>query len=55
MHALMSLEPREAGTEVLDPVVDFGDIEDDLHKLNGCIETLCLNHTEVCVSSFPPV
>jgi hypothetical protein len=25
MHALMSLEPREAGTEVLDPVADFGD------------------------------
>jgi hypothetical protein len=55
MHALMSLEPREAGTEVLDPVADFGDSEDGLHKLNGCIETLCENHTEVCVSSFPPL
>jgi hypothetical protein len=52
MDALLSLEPRELGTEVMEPIADFGGGEDALHERNRCIYTLCENHTLVCLGTF---
>jgi hypothetical protein len=51
MQALISLEPREAGTEVIEPAADFGDSEDSLHDRGRCPATCLIEpHTE-CVAT----
>jgi hypothetical protein len=51
--ALLELEPREAGTEVVDPIIDFGGGQDDLHVRNRCAaSSVCGgNHTLICINT----
>ncbi len=48
MTALLNLEPREAGTEVLEPEADFGAAQwVDLHDRARCIISI-KTKTRVC-------
>ena len=49
MTALLALEPRAAGTEVIEPDVRFAETEDTLHGTARCPGTiLCHDHTNIC-------
>jgi hypothetical protein len=53
MTALLTLEPRNAGTEVIEPDVPFADsfaeTEDDLHDSGRCFITMiCHKHSDIC-------
>lgn len=49
MTTLLSLEPRVAGTEVIEPVVAFAENEDSLHDSARCpISLICQDHTLIC-------
>ena len=55
MTALLSLEPRVAGTEVIEPTVYFAESADALHERGRCQDTiLCEHHTNVCPDTGPP-
>jgi hypothetical protein len=50
VNALLALEPREAGTAVLEPVIAFDDgfyAEQDRTRCPGC----CFSHTQVDVAT----
>jgi hypothetical protein len=49
MGALMSLEPRDAGTDVLEPVAEFAEQADYLHGGGKCSYTLgCVHDSQWC-------
>ena len=49
LTALLSLEPRVAGAEVIEPTVSFTGNEDSLHDSARCpISLICQRHTELC-------
>ena len=50
MTALLALEPRDAGAEVVEPVIEFQDgfyAEQNRTRCTGC----CLNHTQVDIAT----
>lgn len=53
MTAILSLEPREAGAEVVDPIIEFGEGHDDLHMRTRCAaSSICGgNHTLICINT----
>jgi hypothetical protein len=49
LTALLSLEPRVAGAEVIEPAVSFAENEDRLHDSARCpISLICQRHTNIC-------
>jgi len=52
MTALLMLEPRVAGTEVIEPDVLFAREEDALHDSARCpISEICHDHSNVCTAT----
>lgn len=49
MTALLNLEPRVAGAEVVEPAVVFAENEDRLHDSARCpISLICQRDSELC-------
>jgi hypothetical protein len=49
LTALLSLEPRVAGTEMIEPAVPFAGNNDSLHDSARCpISLICQRHSELC-------
>lgn len=49
MTALLTLEPREAGTETIDLAIKFDASLDELHKSLACpYSAVCYSGTDVC-------
>lgn len=52
MTALLTLEPREAGIDSIEPLVDFGAGLDELHTTVQCLLTAHFDHsTTVCYTT----
>ena len=55
MNALLSLEPRMASDDTIEPEIDFADHRDELHGLAARCEVgtttyHCENTTRICVA-----
>jgi hypothetical protein len=49
---LLALEPRVAGTEVIDPAGCFAESEDSLHDSARCpVSKVCMDHTDICTTT----
>lgn len=52
MTALLELEPRDAGAEVVEPETAFPTVCDDLHDLAYCpVSSVCFGSTAHCVAT----
>lgn len=55
MTVLLDLEPRIAGTDVIEPSANFAESVDVLHDRGRCQDTiLCEHNTRTCPDTGPP-
>jgi hypothetical protein len=52
MTALLELEPRSAGGEVVEPEIAFPGVRDDLHEVARCaVSVVCWGDTSHCAAT----